>query len=82
MKVARNQRYPLEWVIVTEDLTNKVIAWAAEVASYAARLLSRTARDDYLRERHRELVTGGKRKARRCVMLRLSPMPASTRRAG
>jgi hypothetical protein len=59
MKTARNRRYPLEWVIVTEDLTNKVIAWAAEVASCAARLPSRTARDDYLRERHRELVTGG-----------------------
>ena len=44
---------------MTEDLTNKVIAWATEVASYAARLPSRTARDDYLRERHRELVTGG-----------------------
>jgi hypothetical protein len=28
MKIARNRRYPLEWVIVTEDLTNKVIAWA------------------------------------------------------
>jgi hypothetical protein len=59
MKIARNRRYPLEWVIVTEDLTNKVIAWAAEVVSCAARLPSRTARDDYLRERHRELVTGG-----------------------
>jgi hypothetical protein len=44
---------------VTEDLTNKIIVWTAEVASYAVRLPSRKARDDYLRERHRELVTGG-----------------------
>ena len=45
-------------VIVTEDLTNKVVAWASEVAGYAAQLPSRQARDDYLRERRRELVTG------------------------
>ena len=44
---------------MTEDLTNKIIVWATEVASYAARLPSRKARDDYLRERHCELVTGG-----------------------
>jgi len=43
---------------VTEDLTNKVVAWASEVAGYAAQLPSRQARDDYLRERRRELVTG------------------------
>ena len=45
-------------VIVTEDLTNKVVAWATEIARYAAQLPSRQARDDYLRERHHELVTG------------------------
>jgi hypothetical protein len=45
-------------LIVTEDLTNKVVAWAIEIASYAARLPSKQARDDYLRERRRELVTG------------------------
>jgi len=57
---------PLEWVIVTEDLTNKVIVWATEVASYAARLPSKKARDDYLRERHLEPGDGrpsGKRDA-------------------
>jgi hypothetical protein len=45
-------------LIVTEDLTNKVVAWAIEIASYAAQLPSKQARDDYLRERRRELVTG------------------------
>ena len=48
---------PLE-LIVTEELTNKVVAWATEIASYAARLPSKQARDAYLRERRRELVTG------------------------
>jgi hypothetical protein len=48
---------PLER-IVTEDLTNKVVAWATEIASYAAQLPSKQARDAYLRERRRELVTG------------------------
>jgi hypothetical protein len=43
---------------VTEDLTNKVIVWATEVASHAAQLPSRKARDDYLRDRRLELVTG------------------------
>ena len=45
-------------VIVTEDLTNNVVAWATEIARYAAQLPSRQARDDYLRERRRELVAG------------------------
>jgi hypothetical protein len=40
------------------DLTHKVVAWATEIASYAAKLPSKQARDDYLRERRRELVTG------------------------
>jgi len=43
---------------MTEELTKKVVVWAAEVASYAARLPSRQARDSYLAERHRELVAG------------------------
>ena len=45
-------------LIVTKDLTNKVVAWATEIARYAAQLPSRQARDDNLRERRRELVTG------------------------
>ena len=49
-------------LIVTEDLTNKVVAWATEIASYAAQLPSKQARDDYLRERRRELVTGPSRR--------------------
>jgi hypothetical protein len=43
---------------VTEDLTNKVVAWATEIATYAAQLPSRPAREDYLRERRSELVAG------------------------
>ena len=43
---------------MTEELTKKIIAWATEIASYAAGLPSRQARDAYLAERHRELVTG------------------------
>jgi hypothetical protein len=64
-------------LIVTEDLTNKVVAWATEIASYAAQLPSKQARNDYLRERC-ELVTGAQAEG---VMPRLWPMPASTRRA-
>jgi hypothetical protein len=45
-------------VIVTEDLTNKVVAWATEIARYVVQLPSRLARDDYLRERRHELVAG------------------------
>lgn len=41
-----------------EDLTNNIVAWANEIARYAAQLPSRQARDDYLAERHRELVGG------------------------
>ena len=41
-----------------DDLTNKVIAWATEVGSYAAKLPSRQAREDYLAERRHQLVTG------------------------
>jgi len=45
-------------LMVTEDLTNKVVAWATEIASHVAQLPSKQARDDYLRELRRELVTG------------------------
>jgi hypothetical protein len=45
-------------VIVTDDVTNNVVAWATEIARYAAQLPSRQPRDDYLRERRRELVAG------------------------
>jgi hypothetical protein len=40
------------------NLTEKVVAWATEIASYAAALPSRQARDDYLAEHHKELVAG------------------------
>jgi hypothetical protein len=43
---------------VTVDLTHKVVAWATEIAGYAAQLPSKQAREDYLGERRRELVTG------------------------
>jgi hypothetical protein len=44
--------------IMPEDLTNNIVMWANEIATYAAQLPSRQARDDYLAERHRELVAG------------------------
>jgi hypothetical protein len=44
--------------MMTEDLTKKVVAWATEIADYAAQLPSRQARDSYLAERRRELVAG------------------------
>ena len=43
---------------MSEDLTNKIVAWANEIASYAAQLPSRQAREEYLAERRRELVAG------------------------
>jgi hypothetical protein len=43
---------------MSEDLTNKIVAWANEIASYAAQLPSRQAREAYLAERRRELVAG------------------------
>jgi hypothetical protein len=49
---------PLERIDCDRDLTNNVVAWATEIARYAAQLPSRQARDDYLRERRRELVAG------------------------
>jgi hypothetical protein len=43
---------------MTEDLTKKIVAWATEIATSAAELPSRQARDSYLDERHRDLVAG------------------------
>jgi hypothetical protein len=51
------ERYPLV-CDMTENLTKMIVAWATEVGSYAAELLSRQARDSYLAERHRELQAG------------------------
>ena len=56
--IVSDRRVHSNALIVTEDLTNKVVAWAIEIASYAAQLPSKQARDDYLRERRRELMTG------------------------
>jgi hypothetical protein len=58
LTIVSERRVHSNALIVTEDLTNKVVAWAIEIASYAAQLPSKQARDDYLRERRRELVTG------------------------
>jgi hypothetical protein len=43
---------------MTEDLTQTIVAWATQIASAAAELPSRRARDAYLAERRRELVAG------------------------
>jgi hypothetical protein len=43
---------------MTDDLTSKIVAWATEIARYAAALPSREQRESYLVERHRELVAG------------------------
>jgi len=43
---------------MTENLTNKIVAWAAETGSYAAKLSSRDARETYLTERREELLAG------------------------
>jgi hypothetical protein len=56
--IVSDRRVHSNALILTEDLTNKVVAWAIEIASYAAQLPSNQAREDYLRERRRELVTG------------------------
>jgi len=45
---------------MSEDLTKKVLAWAGEVATQAAQLSSRQAREEYLAERRRELVFGAR----------------------
>src|ERR1700730_5564585 len=44
--------------LMTEELTRKVVAWATEIATYAAELPSSRARDAYLAERRRELIAG------------------------
>jgi hypothetical protein len=46
---------------MSEDLTNKIVAWANEIASYVAQLPSRHARGEYLADRRRELVAGAQR---------------------
>ena len=47
--------------MMSEDLTNKVLAWASQVATQnAAQLSSRQAREEYLAERRRELVFGAR----------------------
>jgi hypothetical protein len=43
---------------MTDELTKKIVAWAADTAGYAAQLPSRQARDAYLAGRHRELAEG------------------------
>lgn len=44
--------------MMTADLTQKIVAWATEIASEAARLPSSQAREAYLAERRRELMEG------------------------
>jgi hypothetical protein len=43
---------------MSEDLTQKIVAWAAGIAHDAARLPTRQTRDAFLAERRRELVAG------------------------
>ena len=43
---------------MSDDLTQKIVSWAARIAGDAARLPSRQARDAFLAERHHELVAG------------------------
>jgi hypothetical protein len=43
---------------MNEELTKTIVAWATQTASDAAALSSSQARDSYLADRHRELVTG------------------------
>lgn len=43
---------------MTENLTKTIVAWATQIASHAAGLPSRRARDAYLAERRRELMAG------------------------
>src|SRR3990170_4876976 len=45
-----------EAAMMPEELTDKVVAWAGEVARCAAQLQSRQAREDYLADRRRELM--------------------------
>lgn len=41
---------------MSDALTQKIVAWAADIAVEAVRLPSRQARDAFLAERRRELV--------------------------
>ena len=43
---------------MSAELTDKIVAWATEVARYAAGLPSQPAREAYLAERRRELLSG------------------------
>jgi hypothetical protein len=45
-------------VMMTEELTKKILVWATDIASYAADLPSSRPRDTYLAERRRELEAG------------------------
>src|SRR5260370_34697587 len=54
----RRQGHLLDWMM-TEDLTKKIVTWAAEIAGYAAQLPSRQVREAYLGERRDELGAGG-----------------------
>ena len=51
--------------LMTEELARKVVAWATEIATYAAELPSNRARDAYLAERRRRAHT--KPRLERCV---------------
>jgi len=53
----RRQGHLLDWMM-TEDLTKKIVVWAAEIAGYAAQLPSRQVREAHLAERRDELVAG------------------------
>src|SRR5262249_60479096 len=53
-----SRRIRLDETGMTENLTNKIVAWAAETGSYAAKLPSRDARETYLTERREELLAG------------------------
>jgi hypothetical protein len=43
---------------MSAELTDTIVAWATEVATHAAGLPSRQAREDYLTERRHELLSG------------------------
>jgi hypothetical protein len=43
---------------MSENLTQKILAWATKTAGCAAQLGSKERREAYLAERHRELVAG------------------------
>jgi hypothetical protein len=45
---------------MSEELTQKVAAWATEVALQAAQLPTGRARSAYLADRHRELMAGAR----------------------